>query len=79
MAMNSCTDVLHFGHQCVADATLLSIFRSSGPSVYMRQQTRTSLVQIMAWRLFGAKPLSEPMLEYCYLNPLEQTSMKYLW
>ena len=32
---------------------------------YMRQQTRPSLVQIMAWRLFGAKPLSEPMLAYC--------------
>ena len=25
----------------------------------------TSLVQIMACRLFGAKPLSEPMMEYC--------------
>ena len=24
-----------------------------------------SLLQIMAWRLAGAKPLSEPMLEYC--------------
>ena len=23
------------------------------------------LVQMMAWRLFGTKPLSEPMLEYC--------------
>ena len=28
-----------------------------------------SLVQIMAWHLFGAKPLSEPMLAYCQLNP----------
>ena len=25
----------------------------------------------------GAKPLSEPMLEYCQLDPLEQTSMKF--
>ena len=32
---------------------------------YTRQKTRPSLVQIMACRLFGAKPLSEPMLEYC--------------
>ena len=24
-----------------------------------------ALVQMMAWRLVGAKPLSEPMLEYC--------------
>ena len=32
---------------------------------YMRRWTGSSLVQIMACRLFGAKPLSEPMLEYC--------------
>ena len=32
---------------------------------YMRHQTCPSLVQIMACRLVGAKPLSEPMLEYC--------------
>ena len=34
-----------------------------------------SLVQIMACRLVGAKPLSEPILEYCSLGPYEQTSM----
>ena len=27
--------------------------------------TKPSLVQIVAWRRPGAKPLSEPMLEYC--------------
>ena len=32
---------------------------------YMRQYTKPSLVQIMAWHLFGAKPLSEPTLVYC--------------
>ena len=32
----------------------------------------------MAWRLDGAKPLSEPILEYCQLDPWEQTSVKYL-
>ena len=32
----------------------------------------------MACRLVGAKPLSEPMLEYCLFYPQEQTSMKYL-
>ena len=26
----------------------------------------------MAWRLFGAKPLPEPMLSYCQLDPWEQ-------
>ena len=35
-----------------------------------------SLVQIMACRLVGAKPLSKPMLEYCWFDPWEQTSVK---
>ena len=30
----------------------------------------------MACRLYGAMPLSEPMLEYCLLVPWEQTSVK---
>ena len=30
----------------------------------------------MACHLVGAKPLSEPMLAYCQLDPLEQTSAK---
>ena len=29
-----------------------------------------SLVQIMACRLFGVKPLSKPMLGYCHFGPL---------
>ena len=32
---------------------------------YMRRWTRLSLIQIMACRLTGAKPLSEPMMGYC--------------
>ena len=32
----------------------------------------------MACRLVGAKPLSKPMMEYCYFDPWEQTSMKSL-
>ena len=32
---------------------------------------KPSLVQIMACRLVGAKPLSEPMLEYSKLDPKE--------
>ena len=48
---------------------------SSPPSdPYMRQWIGSALVQIMACRLISAKPLSEPMLEYCYL---EQTSVKF--
>ena len=36
-----------------------------------------SLVQIMACRLFGAKPLSETMLPYCQLDPKEHISVKF--
>ena len=43
----------------------------------MRQYNITSLVQIMACRLFGAKPLSEPMLPYCQLDPKEHISVKF--
>ena len=42
---------------------------------YMRPKTASS-VQIMASRLDGAKPLSEPMLEYCCLDTWDQTSVK---
>ena len=31
----------------------------------------------MAWRLFGAKPLSEPMLPYCQLDPKEHILEKF--
>ena len=31
----------------------------------------------MAYRLIGAKPLSEPLLEYCWLDPQEQSSVKF--
>ena len=36
----------------------------------------SSLVQILACRLIHAKPLSEPMLDYCPLDPKEQISLK---
>ena len=50
-------------------------FNSLRPSdAYTRQKTEKSLVQIVACRLVGATPLSEPMLEYCYLDRWEQTS-----
>ena len=43
---------------------------SSPPgAAYIRWWIRSALVQIMACRLFGAKPLSEPMLGYCQLDP----------
>ena len=43
----------------------------------MRQLVGSELVQIMACRLFGAKPLSQPMLRYCQLDPWEQTLVKF--
>ena len=51
---------------------MLSIFfhpqclNSSPPSAaYMHQWIGSVLVKIMACRLFDAKPLPEPILEYC--------------
>ena len=41
-------------------------FNSSPP--YMRQWTVSSSAQLMACRLFGAKPLPEPMLAYYELD-----------
>ena len=31
----------------------------------------------MACSLFGTKPLPNPILDYCHLNPYEQTSVKF--
>ena len=45
-------------------------FNSSPPSAaYMRRWTGSALVEVMACRRFGAKPLLEPMLAYCQLDP----------
>ena len=44
---------------------------------YRRRQTRPSSAQIMVCRLFGDKPVSEPMLPYCELDPKERTSVKF--
>ena len=41
---------------------------------YSRQWTWSALVQVMACRLFGAKPLPEPMLAYCQLDSWELKS-----
>ena len=51
---------------------------SSPPSAaYMRQGIGSALVQIMACRQFGAKPLSKPLLDYYQLDPWEQSSGKF--
>ena len=45
--------------------------------IYMQQWTVSTLVQVLSCRLLGAKPLPEPMLTYCQLDPWEQTSVKF--
>ena len=50
----------------------------NSPSVaYLRRWTGSALVQILACRLDGAKPLSEPMLTYWQLDRKEHISMKF--
>ena len=44
---------------------------------YMRRWTGSALVQAMACHLFGAKPLPEPMLAYCKIDPLGQILVKF--
>ena len=44
---------------------------------YMRHCSGSALFQVMACRLFGAKPLPKPMLTNCQLNCQEQTSVKF--
>ena len=46
-------------------------------ATYMHQWIGSSLVKVMASRLFGAKPLPEPMLDYCQLDSWEQVSVKF--
>ena len=42
-------------------------------ATYMLQWIGSALVQVMACRLFGVKPLPELMLTYCHLSPKGQT------
>ena len=49
---------------------VISMFNSSPRNAaYIRQWIGSALVQIIAFRLFGAKPLPKPMLGYCQLDP----------
>ena len=51
---------------------------SSPPgAAYVCQRTGSVLVQIIACRLFGAKPLPDPMLTCCELHHYEQTFVKF--
>ena len=55
-------------------SSLASVFSTSNPSP---RWTGTVLVQAIACRLFGVKPLPEPMLIYCQLDPWQKTSLKF--
>ena len=46
------------------------------PHICVSELCQYALVHVMVCRLFGAKPLHEPMLTYCQLNPKEQTSVE---
>ena len=54
-----------------------SIHSSHPSAAYMCRWTGSSLVHAMACRLFGAKPLPEPMLTYCQLDPSMKFESKY--
>ena len=43
----------------------------------MCQWTGSSLVQVTACGLFGAKPLPKPMLTFCQFDPQEQTAVEF--
>ena len=66
---------LWLGYYCVVWLYLTPPPPSS--ATYMRQGTEPALSQVMACRLFGAKPLPEPMLTCCQLDHKEQTSVKF--
>ena len=60
--------------------TIVSWLNLNSPppsAAYMSQWTGSSLVQVMACRLFGAKPLPELMLAYCLLDTWGHISVKF--
>ena len=58
--------------QCVHSLIYIYyIYNSAPPSAaYICQWIESALVHIMACYAFGAKPLSEPMLDYCQMDSL---------
>ena len=71
------------GRQCPSPIFLccspecISLNSSPPSAAYMRRWTGLSLVQVMACRLLGAKPLPEPILAYCQLDSWEHISVKF--
>ena len=68
----------HGGHYWYCYLGAISPSQVTPPSAaYMRLWIGSTLVQIMACRLFGTKPLSKPTLGFCQSDPQEQTSMNF--
>ena len=71
-------DIIQNGWRNLAKYRSARRVDSSPPSAaYIRRWTVSALVQVMACRLGGAKPLSEPMMTYCPWDPKEHISMKF--
>ena len=68
-------DIFWVFHGSDLDAVVFNSLRPS--DAYMCHKHSPSLFHIMACRLDGAKPLSEPMLQYCWLDSREQTSVTF--
>ena len=73
-----CCHMVSLGHNELINGKLYSMSAGSFLThwgrvthIIMRQEARPSLAEIMACYLIGVKPLSEPMLYYCQLNPTE--------
>ena len=66
---------------CGSYTWMISDYVNSSPpsAAYMRQWTGSALAQIMAWRLYGAKPLSESMLAYCQSHPKQHVQWNFIW
>ena len=66
----------YFFVNTVINVSTMLLNSSLSSAAYISQWIGSTLVQIMACRIFGAKPLSKPMLGYHQLDPWEQTSVK---
>ena len=60
---------------CCQDDGFLNSLRWG--DAYMCYRTGSALVQVFAYHLVSTKPLPEPELTHCELNPEEHTSMKF--
>ena len=72
-------DAFYNGRRDLRNRAASAGVNSSPPSAaYMFQWNGSALVQVMACRLVGTKPLPEPALTYCQLDHEEQT-LKFEW